>query len=316
MRLFNLFKKKAKGGQISNISKLRTPYSIKNIPNRKARKKIKNRKPIFKPPGLKNPSSGKGKKILALILSLGIFSFIIYALYFSDYLLINKYIIEEDGTEISDNESFNKLMNQTIQKNLLTYDDNVIKAQIQKEHPEIETITFKKIFPNIIKVNFKKYPTAANIIDIVNGIQKKYLVNSRGLLIEENTENPDLPYIRIESKQALPLNKPFLENSKSSAAKLKYMLQAIALFEEKFGIRIIYTLFKTRERELNLYTEKNFYVILDMEKGAPEVEQGLLEQYEKLKKALPKLDIYNVPLVYIDLRISGTSTEKVIFKRK
>ena len=46
-----------------------------------------------------------------------------------------------------------------------------------------------------------------------------------------------------------------------------------------------------------------------------DLEKDLLRQIEKLKKALPKLDIYNEPLLYIDLRISGTNTEKVIFKR-
>ena len=64
-----------------------------------------------------------------------------------------------------------------------------------------------------------------------------------------------------------------------------------------------------RERELHLQTEKNFMVMLDMEKP-------FMPQLDKLKKALPKLNIYNTPPEYIDLRISGTDTEKVIFKRK
>lgn len=65
--------------------------------------------------------------------------------------------------------------------------------------------------------------------------------------------------------------------------------------------------YHVREREIHLQTEKNFMVWLDMEKE-------LNPQMEKLKKALPKINIYNTPLEYIDLRISGTDNEKVIYK--
>lgn len=316
MRLFNFLKKKPKAGKTSNISKLRTPYLVKDSRPFRGRKRLRKEKPVFKPPKIKTPSTGKGKKILALILSLGIFTYVIYALFFSNYFLVTKYTVEEEGVELSDNIGINKIMDQTLRKNLVTYDPGPVKEQIRKEHPEIESIVIKKIFPSTISVSLEKYPTAANIVDIVNGMQKKFLVNNQGLLIEENTENPDLPYIRVETKEALPLNQPFLGDATRSARRLKYALQAMALFEEKFGIRILYAVLKPREREIHLYTEKYFYVMLDMEKGAPEVENGMMSQIEKLKKALPKLDIYNTPLVYIDLRISGTNTEKVIYKRK
>ena len=63
------------------------------------------------------------------------------------------------------------------------------------------------------------------------------------------------------------------------------------------------------EREFHLKTEAGFYVWLDM---TTDVET----QLKKLKRALPKLDIYKEPLQYIDLRIAGAESEKVIFKRK
>jgi hypothetical protein len=40
------------------------------------------------------------------------------------------------------------------------------------------------------------------------------------------------------------------------------------------------------------------------------------QQLGKLKRTLPKLDIYHEPLEYIDLRIAGAESEKVIFKRR
>ena len=61
------------------------------------------------------------------------------------------------------------------------------------------------------------------------------------------------------------------------------------------------------EREVHLRTEKYFEIWIDMTK-----ELNL--QMEKLKKVLGKIDIYSTPLEYIDLRISGTDNEKVIYK--
>ena len=43
---------------------------------------------------------------------------------------------------------------------------------------------------------------------------------------------------------------------------------------------------------------------------------SLDEQFDKLKKGLPRLNIYEIDLLYIDLRISGINGEKIIFKRR
>ena len=103
--------------------------------------------------------------------------------------------------------------------------------------------------------------------------------------------------------------KYFLDDKTRSSERLTYALQSINLFEEKFGIRILNALIKVKEREVDLYTEKGYFVMIDMEKD-------LNTQIDKLKRALSKLDIYKEPLQYIDLRISGTENEKVIYKRK
>ncbi len=315
MKLFNPFKKKAKPGNSSKIDKLRSPYLKKPVIGFRPAKRLKNKKPVFEAPRLKPPSN-RAKKFFAIVLTFGILSFVIYALFFSDYFNINKYQVEEEGIVIDTNLEINRILDGIQRKNLIMLDEQSIKESIFKDHPEIKSVQIKKILPKTIKVIIQKYPTVANIVNTAAGIQKKFLVNSQGLLIEENNENPDLPYIKMETKELLKINNPILEEEKRSTERLNYILSAISLFEEKFGIRILFTVLKTRERELHIYTEKYFYVMLDMEKGAPDVLKGLNDQLEKLKKSLPKLDIYKEPLLYIDLRISGTDNEKVIFKRK
>lgn len=307
MALFG-FKKKKKEGRVSNISRLRSPY-LKKLPTPEAGMRRPKKNPLHIPPArLKTPSS-KGKRILAALLALGITAFGVYAIFFSDYFLIEQYKVQEEGTVIESNDTINEILDSELGKNMVLLDETALSSQIQAALPEINKIKIKKIFPATLRVEFEKYPTAANIVNIVGGIQRKFLVDSQGLLTEENAENPNLPYIKVETKDPMAVRSTFLPDSKRASERLTYIIRAINLFEEKFGMKILYAQYKIREREVHLYTEKYFFVMLDIEKD-------LNAQLEKLKKALAKLDIYSVPLLYIDLRISGTDVEKVIFKRK
>jgi len=74
-------------------------------------------------------------------------------------------------------------------------------------------------------------------------------------------------------------------------------------------MKILEAEYKVIPRELHLKTEKYFIIWLDIQKPFE-------DQLKKLKKALVKLDIFNEPLEYIDLRISGESGDKIIYKRK
>ncbi len=307
MPLFN-FKKGKKEGQKSRIAKFRSPY-LKKFPTPEGKGIRQRRTSLIIPPARIKPPSNKGKKILAGLLALGIAGYAMYAVFFSDYFLIKKHVVEEEGTIIETNDTINQILEGKIGQNLvLLNEDDLIRA-IKTAQPEINKLDIRKNFPDTVTVAFEKFPTTANIINIVGGIQKKFLVDSQGLLTEENSENPNLPYIKIETAAPMEVRKPFLPDQKSAEERLTYAIQAINLFEEKFGMKILYAEMKLREREIHLYTEKYFYVMLDMEKD-------LAGQLDKLKKVLSKLDIYTVPLLYIDLRISGTDYEKVIFKRK
>ena len=171
-------------------------------------------------------------------------------------------------------------------------------------NPEIKQLKIKKILPQKLRIEIEKFPIIANIIDVIGAVRKKYLMNSLGLLTQEDIENPELPYIKIATDDALPLRTIIIPQE-----RLDYLLKALQLFEEKFGMKVLHAEFLSREREVHLLTEKYFMVWIDMGKD-------LQTQLEKLKKALIKIDIYKMPLQYIDLRISGTDNEKVIYKKR
>lgn len=308
-----LFKRKPKkkSGSSSRISQLRSPYRKKiDTPKKRKIKKSRSSTTITPPSRLRKTSEGgKWKITLSIILSIGIIGYSLYAVFFSDFFLIENFTIEEEGTIIDDNEEMNSLLRRTLGDNLVLLNEEELIQSIREIQPEIETVQIKKIFPDSLKIEYEKYPTVANLVNIVDVVQKKFLIDTKGFLVEENIEHPDLPHIYYETDEFLEVRNSFLNDPKRSEERLTQVTNAIKLFEEKFAMKILYAEYKHQEREVHLQTEKRFFVLIDLEKD-------LIRQIEKLKKALPKLDIYNEPLVYIDLRISGTNTEKVIFKRR
>lgn len=307
-----LFKAKHKESRRkSSINKFKSPYLSKTIiPNRKKKRVKKKRLSILPPARLKSQNESKLKKIFLLIIAIGLIILSCYLLFFSNIFQIKKFEVIDDGTIITDNLELNKLLEENIlKKNLFFINEDNLREKIINNFPEIADLQFKKNLPSKITVELKKYPTVANLIDIIKSpdgiqIQKKYLINSNGIVITENEENSDLPYLKVTTEEILGLKTQALEKD-----KLDYIIKVINLFEEKFGMNILEAEYLTKEREIHLKTEKLFYVFIDITKD-------MIAQIEKLKKALPKLDIYKTPLEYIDLRISGTDTEKIIFKRR
>lgn len=88
---------------------------------------------------------------------------------------------------------------------------------------------------------------------------------------------------------------------------LEILLETVNSFEGKFDMEVLEIHYLKRARELHLYTERYFFVWIDLTQD-PEL------QLTKLKKALTEIDIYAAPLEYIDLRISGQNGEKVIYR--
>lgn len=308
-------KKKRRVFGKADIAEKANPYN--NKPNffNKFRKKKRQYKTqssslVAPPSRLSHSKPSRLKRILLVLLIVFIVGGLTYFSFFTNYFEINQYHIYEDGTQITNNLMLNEVTRKALlSQNLLLFNDSKLTEEILQKAPEYQKITVKKVLPHTIEIGLTKYPVAANITNLISGtdgmrIQKKYMVNTNGMVIMENEENPDLPYITITTPQAIGLNAFPLDQE-----KLDYIIKLTNLFEEKFGIKVIEAQYMKSAREVHLRTEKDFSVWFDLTKD-------MLPQIDKLKRALPKLDIYKTPLQYIDLRISGTNAEKVIFKRR
>jgi len=238
--------------------------------------------------------------ILVMILAV---SYITYYLFFSGSFTLEKIKATQEGLE-EKSTLFEPYFKELKGKNLVLINTKEIQREIQEKHPEFQNISIKKVYPHEIHIEINKYPATANVINVVEETQTKHIVNSVGLSIQKNTENPNLPYIKIKSDEPLNAENPLLEKD-----ELEYIVGAIDFYEDKLGMKIFDAEFLKKAREIHLKTEKYFYIWMDTQKGYE-------DQILKLKKVVPKLDIYNLPLEYIDLRISEVSGDKIIYKKR
>ncbi|MFH1218672.1 MAG: FtsQ-type POTRA domain-containing protein [Candidatus Peregrinibacteria bacterium] len=253
------------------------------------------------------PRLAKIKRFMILLIFMLLIILAIYLILFSGYFKIKNITIDTNEDEIEGqvlNDQITSSLSQSLGKSLITINLENLEIKILDLFPEIEEVKVKKDYPSTLQIEFMEYPLTANVITESPTLKKNYIINSIGFAVKENLENPSLPYIRIKSDE--PVNP---ESTVIEATKLRYILDTITYFEDKFGMRIIEVEYKKIPREIQLLTEKNFYIWLDIQKSYE-------EQLKKLKKSLVKLDIFSEPLEYIDLRITGSNGDKIIYKRK
>ncbi|MFA6550120.1 MAG: hypothetical protein WCT36_02075 [Candidatus Gracilibacteria bacterium] len=255
--------------------------------------------------GIRNimPEPQKIKKTFILISIAAGILIIFYWIFLSSFFTIKEVTI--DYKEAQEENAFLKdYFKDYIGKNIIfaNIENGANKAKV--EHPEFKSLIAQKSYPNKIKISFSAYTSIANIINTSGGGIFKFIVNEIGMATQKDMENPNLPFIKISTEKPLNFNTILLTQE-----KIKYILGCAKFFEEKFNMKVLEIEYLMQEKELHLKTEKYFTILLDIQK--PYEEQLL-----KLKKALSKLDIYTLPLEYIDLRIYSATGEKIIYKKR
>ncbi len=261
------------------------------------------------------------------MIAIGILAAAAYFIWFSGYFKITKIYVQYEEFQ-NENSDIQTYFDNLKGKNYLFTDPTKRNTDIQKAHPELSKLIVQKIFPNTIKISFTEFPITANVESIINDKSiEKVLINSIGMIIYHDTENPNLPYIKVITTKESEENPQVTTQTETPVAilppapqlqaqsplisqeNLTYMLSAVKSFEERFGMKITELRLLPQARELRFKTEKNFEIWLD-------TQIPFEKQFLKLKKSMARIDIYKTPLFYIDLRVSGANGEKVIFKRK
>jgi len=242
------------------------------------------------------------RKIIIYLFLAAIIS-IFYLLFFSNIFKVQK--IDNINNTIETKALSDKIKSElryNLSKNLILLNSQKTAEQLIKKFPELETIEIQKKFPNTLAFKFDEFPLSANLIVESSNLKKTYILNSLGFIIKENYENPTLPFIKMQTEEAINPDKKAIDKE-----TLEYIISARQYFEEKFGMKVKEVIYKPIPRELHLLTERDFYIWLD-------IQQDYEEQLQKLKKASSEIDIYNEDIEYIDLRISVLNGSKIILK--
>lgn len=244
------------------------------------------------------------RKLAGFILAAGIGIGLLYTAFFSNFFNITKVTVEKKGNGVAAS-ALSPFLDKLRGKNILFVNSEKLSREIEQTFKnEILFVRVKKSYPHKVVLIVEEYSAVLNLNVITPEKNQKFILNQIGYAIFENSEDDKLPTLDVRSQ------KPFTGKSAIiPKEKLDMMVLAFQKFQDLFGMKAPEGEWKKIERELHLKTEKNFFVWLDL---TADIEQ----QLGKLKRTLAKLDIYREPLEYIDLRIAGAESEKVIYKRR
>ncbi len=264
--------------------------------------KVRAKRPLRSPP---SPTLILIRRLLGFFVIGAIFIGFFYLVFFSSFFTITKVTLEKNGSGAVSSAQLASFLEKIKGKNLLFLKNNKLTKELEQTfRNEVLIANVKKSYPNRVIVKVEEYPAVVNFRVFVGDTAQKFVLNQIGYAIFENAELEELPILTLRTDKTLPQKTIIIPPE-----KLAPMMTAFTKFQELFGLKVPAGEWKKTERELHLKVEKNFSVWLDL---TGDIEQ----QLGKLKRALPKLDLYREPLEYIDLRIAGADYEKVIFKRK
>lgn len=303
------FKKKKTGQTLTPIGRYRPSIQIQS-----RRKTIKPSKDFLQNPERKifktRGTEKNFKKIIRpiILITCGVFIYLITNfLFISSTFAITKIDLKVEGDDTTIVEDENPLVDYLKSfenTNIFIFNDDEEEAYLKTIYPEYKTINIKKSLPHTLVLKLESYTLSANLIVKRDSISKKFIINENGIIVAENEEDPSLPYIYMETTEIIMEGRTTIKPE-----NLAFIIEAAEDFQNKFGLQVLDITYYKIEREVHLGTEKYFDVWLD-------IQLTVDEQLDKLKQALPRLNIYETPLEYIDLRISGQNGDKVIYMEK
>jgi len=230
---------------------------------------------------------------------------VLYGLFFTSLFQIQQVDVLGEADTLSEQSTINTYFQAYLGKNLLLFNSKEHEEKLMLEYAYLKTLDIDRHFLHTVRVSLETYPSIATVrVDFEDGNKQFYVINERGYVNAVGQTDLTLPLIVMDvtGTELTEINQELIPQE-----TLELLLQTSKDFEAKFNMQILEIYYLKRARELHLYTERNFFVWIDL-------TQELSLQLAKLKKALTELNIYEAPLEYVDLRISGQNGEKVIYK--
>ena len=247
------------------------------------------------------------RRALIIFGAAGLFLGSVYLIFFSSFFTVTNVSVEAHTTSIP-TTALSPFLNRMKGRNLLFLRTEALTRDIEKKFKhEVLLARVEKKFPRSVSLVIKEHPVVLNVRVITGDTVQTLSTNSIGYAVETVTPNDMLPTLIIRNPKNPEI---YVTNSYILEAEtLNKFTTGFTKFAALFDLGIEFGEWIVRAREFHIKTDKGFVVWLDL-------TQDIEAQLEKLKRALVTLDIYNEPLEYIDLRIAGGESEKLIFKRR
>lgn len=313
MGLFSVFQRKAKARSVS--------FSSYRNPRASYRKPIETKKYRAEPDRRRQRLLEKRPNFLGLLkLFLGVVGtgLLIYGLFFTSLFEIQKIDIVGASDTLEEQAALSTYFQDSLGENLLMFSPAEHEEILLKDYSYLKTLKIRRVLLHTVQVTLETYPPVARVrVDKEDGSQDYFIVNELGIITGSGTGLEDLPLIvmdvtgtdlKLDADANSETEVSFVVNQVLiSKETLEILLDTTDSFEAKFNLQVLEINYLKRARELHLKTERDFTVWIDLTQDVP-------LQLAKLKKSLAELNIYEAPLEYIDLRISGQNGEKVIYK--
>ncbi len=249
--------------------------------------------------------------VIALILGIGAF---IYGLVFTSWFEIRTLDIQGDAQTLNEQAGVQSYLEAYLGDNLIWFSSNKHEQTLLKKYPYLQSVKIRRLPFHTLRAALITFELKANVqMNFEDGQTQFYIVNELGYISSIGNQDESLPTVVMdvtgtdiqlpkEKESAFKINEELID-----PAQLDTLLATKKEFEGKFNMQVLQIQYLKRARELHLLTERQFTVWIDL-------TQPIDIQLAKMKKAMTKLNIYEAPLQYIDLRISGQNGEKVIYK--
>lgn len=259
----------------------------------------------------------KGRLMLALklLLPLLLAFLLIYILFFTRLFEMQKINIKESVETLDEEAGVREYLSSYLGSNMIQFSTGKHEKALLEQYPYLKDLDIRRTLNHSLVVTLKTYDHKANIqINQENDSKRFYVVNELGFIASIGSTNEQLPTIVMDvtgTDLELPETEANLAVNQEIMPKetLETLLAAKASFEARFNLQVLEVHYLKRARELHLYTERYFFVWVDL-------TQNVDDQFTKLKKAITELNLYDANLEYVDLRISGQNGEKIIYKLK
>ncbi len=264
------------------------------------KKAKKNRRKSYKSLGRTEMESGvslRGKATLfvffLIIIAAG------YVLFLSNFFQVkravlvgNEKIKEEDIKEVMKNVIGEKRFFVFSGDNLFLVNGNKIKGRVVEEMPLVESLEIKRHFPNTLKINLvERQPFA-----VWMSAEKKYLIDSNGVVCYELTDGPDLDLPVIYDRQNKEAN---IKEEVTFPRQINFIRNLLGLLKDEVKIEVdSFSLPDPLGFQVDVKVKDGYAIYFNTERSAE-------SQIRDLKNVLEKQLKENRSVEYIDLRVEN-----------